>query len=104
MNLHRLWVGLLVLALLTPLGLLAAGTAWGEWGADELQGIAGFVPEGIQRFSGLWNAPLADYGIPGVDATVGYILSALLGIAMVVVISLIIGRLVTRPEAESHER
>lgn len=29
-------VGLLALALLSPLGLLASGTAWGEWGADEV--------------------------------------------------------------------
>lgn len=29
-------IGLVVLALLSPLGLLASGTAWGEWGADEV--------------------------------------------------------------------
>lgn len=29
-------IGLLVLALISPLGLLASGTAWGEWGADEV--------------------------------------------------------------------
>ena len=29
-------IGLLALALLSPLGLLASGTAWGEWGADEV--------------------------------------------------------------------
>lgn len=31
-----LLVGLLLLVVLSPLGLLATGTAWGEWGADEV--------------------------------------------------------------------
>ena len=31
-----LWVGLATLALITPLGLLAPGTAWGEWSTAEL--------------------------------------------------------------------
>lgn len=35
-KLSPLLIGLLVLSLLSPLGLLAAGTAWGEWGSDEL--------------------------------------------------------------------
>lgn len=29
-----LWAGVAVLMLVTPLGLIAAGTAWGEWSAD----------------------------------------------------------------------
>ena len=29
-----LWIGLAVLIVLVPLGLLAPGTAWGEWGAQ----------------------------------------------------------------------
>ena len=33
--------GLIVaLTCLTPIGLLATGTAWGEWGADEIKDIA----------------------------------------------------------------
>jgi cobalt/nickel transport system permease protein len=35
-RLRPLLIGLLALALLSPLGLLAAGTAWGEWGSDEV--------------------------------------------------------------------
>lgn len=31
-----LLIGLLLLALVSPLGLLASGTAWGEWGGDEI--------------------------------------------------------------------
>ena len=31
-----LWVTLALLVVLTPLGLLASGTAWGEWGTEEV--------------------------------------------------------------------
>lgn len=40
-----LYILMAVLIVLTPLGLLATGTAWGEWGADE---IAGLVSGGSQ--------------------------------------------------------
>lgn len=43
-----LLIGLLALALLSPLGLLASGTAWGEWGSDELVAEqAGFYLRGL---------------------------------------------------------
>ena len=32
---RRLWMILGMLLMLTPLGILAAGTAWGEWGASD---------------------------------------------------------------------
>jgi cobalt/nickel transport system permease protein len=32
-----LWGALAVIAILTPLGLLASGTAWGEWGTSRLK-------------------------------------------------------------------
>jgi cobalt/nickel transport system permease protein len=41
------------LVCLTPLGLLAAGTAWGEWGLDEIESVIsggkalGYVPKGM---------------------------------------------------------
>ena len=35
--LRWLWAGMGVLILLTPIGVLAPGTAWGEWGGEELE-------------------------------------------------------------------
>jgi len=33
--LKRYWLALAALVILSPLGLLADGTAWGEWGGDD---------------------------------------------------------------------
>jgi cobalt/nickel transport system permease protein len=33
--LKTLWIALAVLAILTPLGMLATGSAWGEWSVDD---------------------------------------------------------------------
>jgi len=88
-RLRWLWVGLLVLALLVPLGLLAAGSAWGEWGADEITQQPGVtvVPQGLQTLSGLWNAPLPDYDAPQLgNPNVGYILSAIVGVILITIV------------------
>jgi len=88
-----LWIALAILAVLSPLGLLAAGTAWGEWGAAELQTLTGSLPAGLDRLGSLWSAPLPDYAPPFLaSATVGYILSALLGMGLVVVLVMVVGR------------
>lgn len=83
-KLWLLWGGaLLVLALATPLGLLASGTAWAEWGTDELKDMLGYVPRGLARIADFWKAPLPDYSVPGTANVLGYILSAMIGIAIV---------------------
>ena len=67
---------LLVLVILSPLGLLAEGTAFGEWSADELAEMMNNVPAGIENgFS--FEALFSDYTIPGTNIAVGYILSAI---------------------------
>ncbi len=82
---RKRWALLAALALAAPLGLLAPGTAWGEWGAQELsQRGLGFVPQGLARLENLWGAPLAGYNLPVLgNATLGYVLSAVLGIVLV---------------------
>ena len=82
---RNLSIGLIFLIIFAPLGLLAAGTAYGEWGPDELKDRIGFVPHGLKELSGLWNAPMQDYSFPGggdsrIVSSAGYILSALVGI------------------------
>ncbi len=87
-KLRWLWVGIAALIVASPLGLLAPGTAWGEWGTQQLKHL-GFqnVPTGLEKLSGLWGAPLARYDVPALgNANLGYILSAVLGIVIVALV------------------
>ncbi len=80
-----LWVGIAILAVATPLGLLAPGTAWGEWGSDEFANLGlKAVPQGLAALEGIWGAPLAGYEIPILgNASAGYVLSAIAGVVLV---------------------
>lgn len=89
---------LTALICLSPLGLLAAGTAWGEWGSDEISSVVsggsalGFVPKGIA--SGFnFNAMMPDYSVGGLPEPVGYILSAVAGVALSIIIFKLISSL-----------
>ncbi|WP_438432102.1 cobalt transporter CbiM [Gorillibacterium sp. sgz500922] len=78
LSLKKAWAFLGALLALTPLGLLAAGTAWGEWGTDEVGGLLGYIPEGMRR-GFAWKAPLPDYSLVSLHAVAGYLLSAAVG-------------------------
>ncbi len=93
-GINKLWLGLGMLALLSPLGLLASGTAWGEWGAGEFSHLLGYVPQGLAKFARLWSAPLSDYTVPGLGDIPGYILSAVIGMALIYLITWGLGRLI----------
>lgn len=96
-SLKPLWAILIVLAILTPLGLLASGTPWGEWGREEIIGMAGYLPAGMERLGDGWRGLLPDYGMPGVEGFGGealfYTLSALGGSVLVVLAVYLWGRL-----------
>jgi hypothetical protein len=84
---RNLAIGLLILIIFTPLGLLAVGETFGEWGSEELQEKLGVVPPGLEQLSGLWNAPLPDYAVPGGEdsmtvSSAAYILSAVIGVVV----------------------
>ena len=77
---------LAALILLTPLGLLAEGTAWGEWGTDEIASTgAGYIPPGMAG-GWEWSSLLPDYSFTGMPAGIGYILSALIGTALLLIV------------------
>ncbi|MBI5030376.1 MAG: cobalt transporter CbiM [Chloroflexi bacterium] len=82
------WGGVIALVALTPIGLLAPGTAWGEWGREELGQLGlGYIPSGFDKWSSLWSAPIPDYDIPLLDnPTVAYFLSAVFGVALIVTV------------------
>ncbi len=90
-RIRPLYAALVVLICLSPLGLLAAGTAWGEWGAEEIAevsaggGALGFIPAGMQNgFS--FKSLFPDYVIKGLPDALGYILSAVAGVAILVIL------------------
>jgi len=103
-RLRPLWLGLGVLLLLTPLGILAAGSAWGEWAASDFSDPAARraiaaaslnqppparPPQGIERLASLWTAPLAGYAPPWISSSAfGYLLSAIFGAGLVILVSL----------------
>lgn len=72
---------LAVLALLTPLGLIAQGTAFGEWGPEELGDQLGAIPAGLAQWSSVWtHSILPDYGFTSGEAPLAaYWISALIG-------------------------
>jgi cobalt/nickel transport protein len=98
----KLWIGLLIMALLTPLGVLLpekfkAEDAWGEWGTEKLEKLIGYVPEGLRRLADFWKAPIPDYNFGGEGASltlqaVSYIVSGLLGIGVCAFIVFLISR------------
>ena len=80
---------LIALVVLSPLGLLAEGTAFGEWSADELAEMMNNVPAGIENgFS--FEALFSDYTIPGTNIAVGYILSAITALLIFYILGKII--------------
>ena len=107
----RLWWAVALLMLCTPLGILAAGTAWGEWSSADLMnphtrkqiGAASgqhappsSAPVGIQKLSTLWTAPFPGYAPRFIKSPAfGYLLSAMFGVGFLASASLaarVVGR------------
>ncbi len=103
----KLWIGIAVLIILSPLGLIfperfkAAG-AWGEWGTDQIHSLVGYIPKGLAKIASLWNAPMPDYAFKGWEEkglphlSIAYIISAVIGVIIIVVVALIIGRILSK--------
>jgi len=98
---RKLWLGMALLLILTPLGTLAVGGAWGEWTAQDLSdpqaraeiaAVSGnrrppdLVPRGLERLSSVWTAPLSRYAPAFIrSAAFGYFVSAMVGVGLIVV-------------------
>ena len=111
-GMRPLWVALCLLLLATPLGVLAAGSAWGEWSARDLgdtharQQIAAQslnhalptqVPSGLERLSSVWTSPFPQYAPTFVrSASFGYLLSAMFGVGLILGVWLLVRALLAR--------
>ena len=104
----HLWIGLLIMALITPVGILLpeifnSGGAWGEWSTEALEKLLGYVPEGLKRYADIWKAPLPDYNQGGEGASaaqklISYIISGITGALAAAGIIYIISKMLRRNE------
>ncbi len=104
---RKLWAAVGVFLVLTPLGILAAGSAWGEWRARDFkdpatrQAIAAVskgqvppahVPAGLERIASLWTAPFSNYAPAFIRSPqFGYFVSAAFGVGAIVLVMSFIG-------------
>lgn len=114
--LRPLWIGLAALMILTPLGLLAAGSAWSEWSANDFRDPAmrqqiatasqdvpppQSAPVGLKRLGSIWTAPLPDYAPQFLKSeALGYALSAMFGSGVIIFTCIGVGR-IARPRASN---
>jgi cobalt/nickel transport system permease protein len=113
-SMRPLWIALALLLVLTPLGILAAGAAWGEWAPEDFstpqarrqiaaasgnQAPPERAPEGLKKFATVWTAPMPRYAPPILkSAQLGYMLSAMMGAGLIVLTFLGAGWLFTRKQ------
>jgi len=98
-GLKPLWTALALLLALTPLGILAGGAAWGEWGARDFSDAAARqriaaasrnlappqAPQGLERLYSVWTAPFPQYAPAFVRRpALGYLLSAMFGSGIII--------------------
>ncbi|HVN05919.1 MAG TPA: cobalt transporter CbiM, partial [Bryobacteraceae bacterium] len=100
---RTLWLVLAALLILTPLGILAAGSAWGEWSARDfsdpqtraqIAAASGRIappaaaPHGLERLSTIWTAPLSRYAPSFIRSeSFGYFVSALVGAGLIILVT-----------------
>jgi cobalt/nickel transport system permease protein len=106
------WLAMAALMALTPLGLLATGAAWGEWGPKDFtdpqtrelikagsgnQAPPHRAPQGLEKLSAVWTAPFPDYA-PAIfrSQVFGYVLSAMFGVGLILLAALLIDRALRR--------
>ena len=107
-----LWIALATMMVLTPIGIMAAGSAWSQWSAEDFsnpemrtqitsssgnQAPPDRAPMGLQRLGSFWTAPMPRYAPPFLkSARLGYLLSAMAGVGLIILVSLLAGSLSNR--------
>jgi len=102
---RKLWLALALVLVLSPLGILAGGSAWGEWRAQDFTDSASrqqmerasgnhapprTAPAGLQSLAQIWKAPLSNYA-PGFirNTYFGYFISASVGVGCIMLLGLL---------------
>jgi cobalt/nickel transport protein len=102
----KILIVLIILCLLTPIGILLpmffnAGDAWGEWSAETLKDLIGYVPHGLAKYTEMWKAPLPDYTVNSKDVSMVhqsgyYIVSGIIGATIAYVAMILLSKLIVR--------
>jgi hypothetical protein len=104
----KILIILLLLCLITPVGVLLpaffnTGDSWGEWSAQTVKELVGYVPKGLAKYSEVWHAPIPDYTVNKKDLSVVhrsgfYLVSGIIGATVTYLIMLLISWLIIRNE------
>jgi len=89
------------LIILSPIGILLVWNysgAWGEWDVSTVEHMVGQKLPGMEKLANAWNhAVLPDYNVPGwedkLHASIGYIISAVVGVAVVLAVYYLLVRI-----------
>jgi hypothetical protein len=102
----KILIILLLLCLITPIGILLpaffnTGDAWGEWSAQTVKELVGYVPKGLAKYTNIWKAPIAEYSVNREDLSIVhrsgyYLVSGIIGATVTYIIMLLISRLIIR--------
>lgn len=98
-KLNSIFSLLVFLIIISPIGLIAEGTAWGEWAPEEIlndtsSGVPlGFIPEKLLNGFN-YEAFFPDYTMSGTTDILAYIASAIIGVALLIIIFKILGSII----------
>jgi cobalt/nickel transport system permease protein len=112
---RKLWVALGLALILTPLGIFAVGSAWGEWSAKDFSNPAARrqiaaasgnrvppeqAPSGLKRLSALWKAPVPEYAPSFIKSPYfGYFISAAIGVGLIILLASLVTWFMARAPA-----
>jgi hypothetical protein len=103
----KLWIGVGILAIISPVGLilpdkLKAGAAWGEWSPEEVGGLTGYIPAGLHKLSSVWKSIMPDYTFKGwenkglMHSSLSYIFAAIIGIGLCAGAAFFLGKVLSK--------
>ncbi len=58
--------------------------------------LTGYMPLGLSKLATVWSAAWPDYALPGTSEATGYVLAAIVGVAITAGLLVLLGRLLTR--------